>query len=145
MNAHLRQRSPSEVIRRGYSDEEIHNVYSLGRLFLEGGAFRRAETVFRGLIEVAPEFMLARLGLAYVHLVAGEHETVLELSRDILRTNPTHPECMLLTVISSLSVGDLNAAGTYLGELKDEIEAQHITDSALIRLYRSQLVRFQSR
>jgi Tfp pilus assembly protein PilF len=145
MSGYLRARSPSEVIKRGYSDDELANIYALGRLFLECGQLRRAEIVFRGITEVAPEFAPAWLGLGYIKMIQGQYDLALvEVSR-ALRRHPESPEAMLMNVICSLSTGDLNAAGTFLGELKDEIDAQKISDTFLLRLYRSQLIRFQSR
>ena len=145
MSTHLRSRSPSEVIKRGYSDEELTNIYALGRLFLECGQLKRAEIIFRGVVEVAPEFAAAWLGLGYIKIVQTEYDLALAEVNQVLRRYPNHPEAMLMNVMCSLSTGDLNAAGTYLGELKDEIDAENITDNYLVRLYRSQLVRFQSR
>lgn len=145
MNTNIRPRSPSEMIRRGYTDAEIESIFALARLFLESGSFSRASVILKGLIEVAPEFAPAWLALGYIAIMNGEYEQALGQSSQVLRRNPTNPEAMLMNVICSLSTGDINSAGTYLGELKDGIDGETINNPQLIRLYQSQLVRFQSR
>lgn len=140
-----RQRVPSEVIRRGYSDEEVANIYELGRCFLEGGSLRRAEAIFSGLTEVCPEFRPAWLGLAYVHLHSKDLQNALIASRAALRLDPQSVETMLLLVISSMGLEDYNSAGSWLGEIRDRIEGGQVHDTHLLRLYRAQLARYQVR
>jgi len=145
MNTNIRPRSPSEMIRRGYTDAEMESIFALGRLFLESGSFARSAVILKGLTEVAPDFAPAWLALGYIAIINGEFEQALGYSSQVLRRNPTNPEAMLMNVICSLSTGDINSAGTYLGELKDGIDGEIINNPQLIRLYQSQLVRFQSR
>lgn len=133
------------MIRRGYTDAEMESIFALGRLFLESGSFSRAAVILKGLTEVAPEFAPAWLALGYLAIMNGEYEQALSCSSQVLRRNPTSPEAMLMNVICSLSTGDINSAGTYLGELKDGIDGEVINNPQLVRLYQSQLVRFQSR
>jgi tetratricopeptide (TPR) repeat protein len=133
------------MIRRGYTDAEIESIFALGRLFLESGTFSRASVILKGLTEVAPEYAPGWLALGYIAIMNGEYEQALGHSNQVLRRNPANPEAMLMNVICSLSTGDINSAGTYLGELKDGIDGEQINNPQLVRLYQSQLVRFQSR
>jgi tetratricopeptide (TPR) repeat protein len=123
----------------------MESIFALGRLFLEIGSFSRGAVILKGLTEVAPEFLPAWLALGYVAIMNGEYEQALGHSGQVLRRDPTHPEAMLMNVICSLSTGDINSAGTYLGELKDGIDGDVINNPQLVRLYQSQLVRFQLR
>jgi len=145
MNTSLRPRAPSDMIRSGYTEAEMQSIYALGRLSLESGNFVRATVILKGVIEVAPEFAPAWLALGYIAIMNSEYEQALTYLSQILRRNPTHPEAMLMNVICSLCTGDINSAGTYLGELKDAIDGDMINNPQLVRLYQSQLVRFQSR
>jgi hypothetical protein len=145
MNTNIRPRSPSDVIRRGYTDAEIESIFALGRLFVESGSFSRAVVILKGLTEVVPDYAPAWLALGYISIMNGEYEQALGHSGQVLRRNPTQPEAMLMNVICSLCTGDINSAGTYLGELKDAIDGEMINNPQLVRLYQSQLVRFQSR
>lgn len=140
-----RQRVPSEVIRRGYSDEEVANIYQLGRAFLETGSLRRAEAIFSGLSEVCPDFRPAWMGLTYVHLYSKDLQNALQAARTALRLDPQSVETMLFIVICSMGLGDFNSAGSWLGEVRDRIEGGQVHDNHLIRLYRAQLARYQSR
>jgi Flp pilus assembly protein TadD len=145
MNDYSSLRSPSEIIKRGYTDDELSSIFALGRLFLECGNFTKAYSVLRGVAEVAPDYLPAWLGLGYICIMNGDYEQALAMTSQVLRREPSDPQAMLMTVICSLSTGDLNNAGTYLGELKDGIDGDSITEPTLIRLYSSQMVRFQSR
>ncbi len=150
MESYLRSRTPSQVIKRGYTDEEILGIYSLGRLAVEAGNLRRAEKLFRGLTQVAPDFVLAWLGLAYVRLVQEEYQVSVSLLNRALSLQNNSIEAMLMHSICSLNSGDLNAAGTFLGEIRDIIEELKNTksrrvDSRLVRLLECQIARFQSR
>ena len=145
MSANIRPRSPSDMIRRGYTDAEMESIFALGRLLIESGSFLRAAVILNGLTEVAPEFAPAWLALGSIAIMNGEYEQALGFSGQVLRRDPTDPEAMLMNVLCSLSTGDINTAGTYLGELKDGIDGEIINNPQLVRLYQSQLVRFQSR
>jgi Flp pilus assembly protein TadD len=146
MENSLRRSFSTELAKRGgLSEEEVKAIYALGRLFLESGSFVRAATILKGLNELAPDFIPAYLGLGYIYLVNGEFSQAVAQSTQVLRREPANPEGMLMNVIGSLCTGDINSAGTYLGELKDLIEAGTVLNPQLVRLYRLQLVRFQSR
>jgi lipopolysaccharide biosynthesis regulator YciM len=138
-----RSRLPSEVIRRGYSDEEISQIYELGRFFLENGSLRKAEAIMHGLTEIANEFTPAWLGMAFIHLQNKNVEGAANAARQALRLNSQSTEAMLFMVICSLAMADYNAAGTWLGEIREKIDGGIVLDHQLIRLYKAQLARFQ--
>jgi Tfp pilus assembly protein PilF len=139
------RRSPSEVLKRGYSDEELGHLYELGRFFLENGDLRRAEVVLAGVTEVAPEFAPAWLGMAYLHIQNKNMDAAIFASRQALRSEPGFVEAILYLATCLLTTGDLNSAGTYLGEVGELIEGGVVEDANVIRFYRAQLARFQSR
>lgn len=141
----VRLRQPSEVLKRGYSDEEISAIYELGRLSLENGDLRRAEAIMSGLTEVAPDFACAWLGMAYLHIQNQDFEAALTATRQALRVDPNFVEATLFLVTCLLTTGDVNSAGTYLGELGEMIESGAIEDPLMIRFYRTQLARYQNR
>lgn len=141
----VRRRSPSEVLRRGYSDEEVAHIYELGRFFLENGDLRRSELIMTGLTEVAPDFHPAWLGKAYVHLMSGDTDSALQAASHALRVQPESTEAMLYLVTCLLTVKDYNAAGTQLGEIGERIDGGLVDNPNLVRLYRAQLVRYQAR
>lgn len=141
----VRKRSPSEVLRRGYSDEEIVHIYELARLFLELGELSKADIVVTGLIEIAPEFSPARLAKGYVALHEGNFELAVDQGRQMLALAPLNPQAMLLLVSAFLGTGDFNQAGTLLGEVGETIEAGSLTEPTLVRYYRLQLARYQTR
>jgi tetratricopeptide (TPR) repeat protein len=150
MKNYLGPRTPSEVIKRGYRDDEIISIYSLGRLSLECGNLKRADRIFRGLTQVTPDFLLAWLGLGYVHMMYQDFESALENIKRALTIQKTSVEAMLMMAICSLNSGDLNTAGMYLGETKDLIDSlrekqRTQIDPRIIALLDSQIVRFQTR
>jgi tetratricopeptide (TPR) repeat protein len=140
-----RERVNSEVIRKGYSAEEIATIYELGRLFLENGYLRKGEIVMRGLTAVAPSYLPAWLGICYVYLTGQRFDAALLAARQALRADPRSSEAMLLLVVALLSTGDYNSAGTYLGEIKEQIDFGELNNPAFVRLYQSQIERFQLR
>ena len=141
----IRKRSPSEVLKRGYSDDEIAHLYELGRLSLESGDVRRAEAIFVGLTEVAPDFSSAWLGLACIHVQNRDFEAGLQCTRSALKVEPSSAAAMLFLVTCLLTTGDFSSAGTYLGELGEMIESGTLEDPQLLRFYRMQLARYQNR
>lgn len=138
-------RRPSEVLRRGYLEDEVRHLYALARFWLEAGDLRGAEIVGEGLTQVAPNFGPGWLLLAYTRLAAGDIEKGHEYSRRAIAVAPDGMEAMLYLVCCLLSVGDYNSAGTYLGEVGERIEAGAAESPALIRFFRAQLARFQTR
>jgi tetratricopeptide (TPR) repeat protein len=144
MNAggQLRSRSPSEIIRRGYSDEEVYNIYELGRFSIECGNYPRAETIFKGLIQVTPDYALGWLGMSYITLMRNEHDDSINFALQALKIDPNLTEGLLLLGLVSLSKGDIASAGAYLGDVKDRIAEGKVYDSRIVRLYKLQLARF---
>lgn len=141
----VRKRSPSEVLRRGYSDDEIGHIYALGLLFFENGDVRKGEAIMTGITEVAPEFAPAWLGLAYVQLQGGSYEAAMRSAQQALKLHPESVDAMLFIVACSLTVGDATTAGTYLGETGERIDAGEVTNPNVVRFYKGQLARYQSR
>lgn len=139
------RRSPSEVLKRGYADEEIGHIYELGRLCLENGDIRRAEVILTGVTEIAPEFAPAWLGMAYVHIQNKNYDDAVFAARQALRLDPEFTEALLYLVACLLTIGDHTAAGTYLGEVGEKIESGAVTHPNLVRFYKGQLARYQNR
>lgn len=139
------RRSPSELLKRGYSDEEIAHIYELGRLCLENGDIRRAEVVFEGITKIAPEFAPGWLGAAYIYIQNKNLDDAIYAARQAMRLDPDFSEAMLYLVSCLLTVGDYSAAGTYLGEIGEKIEGGSITHPNMIRFYKAQLARYQNK
>jgi len=138
-------RRPSQVLKRGYSEEEVDSIYELGRLFLENGDLRRAEVIMAGLIEVAPDFAPAWLAASVMHVQKGNIEEAISTAERALQVQPDSAEAMLLLSACLLTTGDFNTAGTYLGEIGEKIESGAIDNSYIKRFYNAQLVRYQGR
>jgi Flp pilus assembly protein TadD len=141
----LRKKSPSQVLKKGYSDEEVQHIYELGRLSLENGNLRRAETIFKGLTEVAPEYWQGWLAMAVMQAQSSKLEEAADSARRALVIEPEAAEAMILLASIYLTLGDYNLAGTHLGEIGDLIESGLTTNPHIIRLYRLQLTRYESR
>lgn len=143
--AEPRKRAPSEIVSRGYSDDEVAHIYELGRLFLESGQLRKGEAIILGLTEVAPGFAPAWLALAYIHIQGRDFEAAIQASLHALRADTKSVEAVLFLAACYLTVGDFNSAGTYLGEVGERIESGEVDSPNAVRFYRAQLARFQSR
>ncbi|NMC61688.1 MAG: hypothetical protein GYA55_00825 [SAR324 cluster bacterium] len=137
-------RTPSNVLKRGYSDEEIDNIYELGRILLEAGQLKRAEILFNGITEIVPEYAPAWLGLSYIHIQQKAYDTAAWAARLALQHDPDFIEGMLYLIACLLILGDLNTAGTFLGEVGERIENGTVTQPDLIRFYRMQLARYEN-
>ena len=137
------QRSPSELLKRGYSDEELMHIYELARLFLDNGQLKRAESILIGLSEVAPDFSLAWLGLSYIHIQGKSYESACRFARSVLQIDPESVPAMLYLVPCLLTLGDLNSAGTFLGEVGERIQSGAVNDPNIVRLYKMQLARYE--
>lgn len=140
-----RRRQPSEVLRRGYSADEVAHIYELGRFFLETGATRRAETIFQGLTEAAPDFALGWLGMAVVHIYLDDYQEAVLSAQRALKVDSQLSPAMLVLSACHLTLGDYNSAGTLLGEVGELIENGQVRNPDLVRFFRIQFVRYQNR
>jgi tetratricopeptide (TPR) repeat protein len=140
-----RPRLSSEVLKRGYSDEEIAHIYELARFSLEVGEFRRAEIIAHGLVEIAPDFGPGWLCVAFMHLHNRAYEQAIQAAQHALKIDPASEAALLYLVSGYLGAGDFNSAGTHLGELGDLFEAGGLSDPHALRFYRAMLARYQSR
>jgi tetratricopeptide (TPR) repeat protein len=122
-------RDNTEVLKRGYSEDEIATLYEFGRLALENGYIKRAEIVFHGLVQVAPDFAPAWLALAYIHISSQKLDEAIFACRQALRISPDLTEAMLFLTSCLLTEGDYHAAGTHLGEIGERIDAGYVEDS----------------
>jgi len=139
------QRRPVDTPRRKYSDDEVNDMYRLGKLWLETGQHKRAEAIMSGLNEVAPDFAPAWLGTAFLRSSSGNYDGALLAVNSALRIEPESAEAMLYLVAVSMTVGDVRTAGTYLGEVGEAIEQGKIAHQNVIRFYKMQLARYQAR
>lgn len=140
-----RRRVPSEVLKRGYSDDEVNHIYELGKLFLESGDMRRGEAVMMGLTEVVMDFAPAWLGLAYVHIQNKNFDAAISAAKAALKIDPDIVEATLYLITCLMQTGDFNAAGTYLGEVGERLEMGRIENPNTVRFFKSQLARYQGR
>lgn len=140
-----RKRKLSEVLKRGYSDEEMRHIYELGRFCLENGQQRQAEVIFTGLTSVAPEFEIAWVALACAKLSLRSYEQAERSARRAIEINPDSVEAQLVLASILLMIGDYNGSGTYLGEVGEAIERGSVSNPNLKRFFSGQLVKYQSR
>ncbi len=138
-------RKSSDAPRRGYSDDEVTDMYELSRLWLESGQHRRAEAILLGLNEVAPHFAPAWLGTSFLKAEAGNYDSALGAAKQALRAEPESVEAMLYIATLSLTLGDSSTAGTYLGEVGERIEQGKTSNPSVNRFFKMQLARYQGR
>ena len=138
-------RKQGDVVRRNYTDEEVLDIYALGKLWLDTGQHKRAESIMSGLNEVAPDFAPAWLGTSYLKLTNGDYDDALRAAKSALRINPDSAEAMLYVVALSLTLGDASTAGTYLGEVGESIEQEKVSNQHVARFFKMQLARYQNR
>ncbi len=138
-------RKQGDVLRRNYSDNEVADIFKLGKLWLETGHTKRAEAIMAGLNEVAPEFAPAWLATALLRAVGGNYEGALQAANLALKANSESAEAMLYIVALTLTLGDAATAGTYLGEVGEMIEQGKVGSQHVTRFYKMQLARYQMR
>ena len=141
----LRERSASEVLKRGYSQEELSHLYELGRFFLENGNVKQAEIILNGVSEIMPDFVPALLARVAISITNKEYELALKFARDAAAIDPGSPVCALYLITCLLITRDFNAAGTLLGEVGEKVESGAVSDPNVIRFYKGQLARYQTR
>ena len=135
----------AELLRKSYSQDELFDIYELGKLWLESGQHRRAEAIMNGLNEVASDFAPAWLGTAFLRSISGNYEGVLNAAKQALRIAPESIEAMLYIVTAALALKDLSTAGTYLGEVGERIEQGGVSNPHVSRFFKMQLARYQNR
>lgn len=138
-------RSDSELVRKSYTDDEVTLIYELARLSFETGNHRRAETLARGLIAVAPDFIPSYLVLAAVLAFAKSYDQASDFIQSALRLNENSLEAQLLAASIYLTQGNLTMAGTMLGEASERVKQGADIAPALRDFYEIQLARFEGR
>jgi hypothetical protein len=136
-----------------YSDDQIESLYSLGRHYLKIGSFRNAEIIFRGIVAVRENFFQAHLALIYLLInndLYTEASLLVENTKSLFISegdiDKNHfARLLLLESIISLNLADFAKAGTALGEVHELIENHTVDNADLISIFRSQLVRYQSK
>lgn len=139
------QTNESELLRQNYTEDEITLIYELARLSFEVGNHRRAETLSRGLIAIAPDFIPSYLVLACVLAFAKSYEQATDCIQTVLRLNENSLEAQLLGASVYLTLGNLTMAGTMLGEATERIKQDIDVAPTLKSFYEIQLARFEGR
>lgn len=146
MNSELEtSRLQLELLKRGYSLEEIEHIYALGRIYLESGNLRQASLIFDGLADIVPTFLPAALAQSVIALFERNYSEAMKAAKRALGSNAQSIEATLLLVIAMLGLEDYNSAGTYLGEVREAIEAGTLREKNLVRIYKMLLARYRTR
>lgn len=140
----VRERKLSDLLKRGYSDDELGHIYELGRFHLENGELKRAETIMNGIVAVAPDFVPAWLALTYIEIAGANYDQALRHAKQGYSIDPQNPLTALFLVTVLLCLGDVASAGAYLGEAGEQIENSGRTNDNIFRFYRAQLARFRN-
>ena len=135
----------AEVIKRVYLDEEVDHIYELGRFCLENGDLQAAQVIMEGLVEVAPDFVPAWLALGCLQVFAKDYESAARTISQAVRIEPQSSVAMLLLASCLLTTGDFNSAGTYLGEVSEQVESGLVEDPHVVRFFNTQISRYQNR
>jgi hypothetical protein len=129
-------------ISRRYSDSELQAIFEVGRLHIVAGEIGAGEAIFRGLSEVSADYLPAWLGIAYARYLEGDFEAGLQAARQAIRIEPNSISGLLMLVNGLLCTEDINSAGAFLGEVREQLEVS--TPSAEHRkLYKMLLARYQ--
>lgn len=139
------QRLQLEVLKRGYSLDEIEHIYALGRIYLETGNLRQASLIFDGLADIVPTFSPAALAQTVIALFEGNYVKGMEAAKRAQSSSGPSIEATLLLVIALFGLEDYNSAGTHLGEVREAIEAGTLREKHLVRVYKMLLTRYRSR
>jgi|1048.fasta_scaffold133380_2 tetratricopeptide (TPR) repeat protein len=138
-----RERKMSEVLKRGYSDEELSHLYELGRFFLEAGKFPKAQKIFSGIIAIAPDHLPSYLGLTNIAISNQNFDQARQYAEIARRLDPSSPLAAMFLATVMFALKDLTAVGSLLGEIGDALEGDLNADLSLTRFYKMQLARFQ--
>ncbi len=134
-----------EVSRGAYTEEEIADFYELGKLWLESGYHRKAESIMSGLNEVAPQFAPAWLGTTVIRALEKDFDGAMRAAKQALRVDPENLEALLYMATLALTLRDYTTAGTFLGEVSDGIEQGRAKSPHVARFFKMQLARYQNR
>ncbi len=137
--------STNESVRSSYSKDEVFDIYALGKMWLETGQVRKAETIMIGLNTVAPDFLPAWLGTALVHGTLGDMEASYRAAERAFKLAPESSEAMLFLIAAALTLNDSATAGTLLGEVGELIQGGKVSDPNVVRFYKMQLARYQGK
>ena len=137
------RRSPSQILKQGYSEEEIELIYSLGRNYLDLHFYNQAEKIFNGLVKINPDFFDAWTALSIVSFLKGNIDQAYNHAKQASRINSNSIEIQLLFVTILLSQRDYSTAGTYLGEIQELIDSGRIHNQDQIRYFKAQMLRFE--
>ena len=136
--------STAATLQKFYSEEECSRIYGIARFYLEIGQLKNAETLCKGLAAVRPEYLNGWLGLCYCLAFNQEYEGLRDASLSALKIYPDNGSANLFYIIALFGLGEIAAAGTQLGELGELFEQTPVEHADILRIYRSQLARYQN-
>lgn len=126
-----------------YSDRETDLIYSLAVLNLEIGSYYKSQQLLLGLVEVAPTKHDYWIALSVCQLLLNEVDQAKLAAHQALRLQPDSIRSKLLVVTVFLNLREYSEAGTYLGEIKDQVDSSGGVSKDVIKYYQAQLARFE--
>ena len=126
-----------------YSDREKDLIYSLAVLNLELGSYHKSQQLLAGLVEIAPTEHDYWISLSVCQLLLNEIDQAKLSAHQALRLQPTSIRAKLLVITIFLNLKEYSEAGTYLGEIKDQVDAGEVGNRDVVRYYQAQLARFE--
>lgn len=129
-------------LSRRYSDAEVQAIFEVGRLQVVAGEIGAGEAIFRGLTDVAPDYLPAWIGIAYARYIEGDFEAGLQAARQAVRVDPNSIAGLLMLVNGLLCTDDINSAGAFLGEAREQLEVS-APPAEHRKLYKLLLARYQ--
>ena len=139
-----RQKALSEHIRRGYSNNEIEELFALAHLFLSIGSIHKAETILKGVVNIAPSYSAAFLGLSYVSIMKEDISEAIKHAETALVADTDSIEAILYLAALLMTSGDNARAGAFIGEAGEMLEKAQLKNASVRKFYNMQLTRYQA-
>lgn len=96
------------------------------RIYAQLKLFEQAKSHYVSFLDVEPKALMERFQLGMVNFETGDQETALDIWRNILEANPTHPPCLYYSAIACLQLGAKEDAERHLQILLQSAPADNL-------------------
>ncbi len=112
-----------------YNENDIKRLLDIANAACHSGLALDARRIYDAVLSLKPDFVPAKLGMAYSHLTVDEFDKSLEYIMDVLNKNPEDEDAMLLLGLHCFLVGEKDKSVDVLQHLINS-SSEHVKNLA---------------
>ena len=124
-----------------YNQDQLRDIYELGRLYFEMGYYYPAEKIFAGITAIDGGITPADIGWCLIKLERAQFEEAAELSRQISQVGQYKIQGRICLALAFIGQNEIERARVLLSQIEQELNRNPEKFTDLLRVNSALLAR----